>query len=622
MKKNVFAAVAALLLLCGLVLPGAASAEDRVDGEYTYTVTDGAAAITRYIGPGGAVTVPETLGGYPVTAIGSLAFTQTDITSVVIPAGISAIGGAAFEGCDYLTEAVLPEGLTEVPDSLFYYCEKLKRVTIPDSVTRIGESAFDHCKSLTDAALPDSVTDIGDDAFIFCSALTEVTLPEDLQTLGSYAFGFCTGLRRLTLPEGMTALGSCALIGCTGLTALTLPSTLRSIGASAFLGCTGLRRISIPDGVTSIASGLFSGCTALTEITLPDTLREVAGYAFDDTPWLQNYSGDFVLVGTSLYRYQGTDTQVTVPDGVSAICAGAFEGNDRVKGVTIPSGVRSIGHGAFAGCTSLANIVIPDTVTDTSVYAFARTPWLLDRTGLVTAGKVLISYTGGDTAVTVPAGVTAIGDAAFSQRGALESVTIPSAVTYIGEGNFTTFVGGGDGAFGTEPMDLTLLGDTGSFAQCYAQDNGIAFKNLGSLRGVPTTAKLFVDGTLVSLEAYNIDGHNFFKLRDVAAALSGTAGQFNVDWNAQTRQVSLLTKLVYEPVGGELQAGAGTAQDVTASVFPVYADGAKARLTAYLIHDNNFVMLRDLLRLLNVSVTWDAAANTVSIDTAKPYTEG
>lgn len=599
MKMRVLALLAALVLLCGFMLPGgAAAAGTMMDGAFTYTVTGGAAAVTGYIGPGGAVTVPDTLGGYPVAAIGPLAFTQTDITSVVIPSGVAEIGAAAFEGCPYLTDAVLPEGLTEISDSLFYYCENLRSVTIPASVNTIGPSAFSHCEKLAAADLPDGITVIGDDAFSFCASLTDMALPENLLSLGSYAFGYCTALSHLTLPEGLREIDDCA-----------------------FLGCTALRQVILPSGVTRIASGLFSGCTALADITLPDGVRQVECGAFSDTPWLRDYPGEFLVVGTSLYRYLGAQSQVTVPAGVTDICADAFAGNGTVTRVTIPSGVRSIGPGAFSGCTALNDIDLPETVTDVGASAFAQTPWLQNQQGFVTAGKVLIAYTGGGTEIDIPAGITVIGDGVFAQQGALHSVTVPAAVESIGDGNFVAGVGGGDGAYETVPMDLTIKGDTGSFAQLYARTWGVAFQSLGSLRGVPTAATILIDGRQVRLEAYNINGHNFVKLRDAAAVLSGTRGQFSVDWDAETRWVTLSTGRLYSPVGGELLPAAETAQAVSASDFSVAADGGQASLTCYLLHDNNFVMLRDLLRLVNVGVTWDAAENTVSVDTAATYAE-
>ena len=48
-----------------LALPAVSPAED-----YTYTTNAGAITITGYTGPGGAVTIPDTITGLRVTSIG------------------------------------------------------------------------------------------------------------------------------------------------------------------------------------------------------------------------------------------------------------------------------------------------------------------------------------------------------------------------------------------------------------------------------------------------------------------------------------------------------------------------------------------------------------------------
>ena len=50
--------------------------------------------------------------------------------------------------------------------------------------------------------------------------------------------------------------------------------------------------------------------------------------------------------------------------------------------------------------------------------------------------------------------------------------------------------------------------------------------------------KLTVDGKYVDCERYNIDGANYFKLRDLACLLNGTGSQFSVGYDAATATVS------------------------------------------------------------------------------------
>ena len=48
------------------------------------------------------------------------------------------------------------------------------------------------------------------------------------------------------------------------------------------------------------------------------------------------------------------------------------------------------------------------------------------------------------------------------------------------------------------------------------------------------TSKILIDGEEVSLKAYTIKGNNYFKLRDLAAALG-----FNADWDNTTKTVTI-----------------------------------------------------------------------------------
>ena len=81
----------AALLLVALPLSGWA--------QFTYTTNNGAIAITGYTGffSDGQVTIPSTINGYPVTAIGTNAFYFfASVTDVTIPDTVTNIGDGAF----------------------------------------------------------------------------------------------------------------------------------------------------------------------------------------------------------------------------------------------------------------------------------------------------------------------------------------------------------------------------------------------------------------------------------------------------------------------------------------------------------------------------------------------
>lgn len=74
-----------------------------------------------------------------------------------------------------MTSIVIPDGVTSIVDNAFYNCSSLTSVTIGDGVTSISYQAFIGCSSLTSITIPDSVTSISNSAFSGCSSLTDIT---------------------------------------------------------------------------------------------------------------------------------------------------------------------------------------------------------------------------------------------------------------------------------------------------------------------------------------------------------------------------------------------------------------------------------------------------------------
>ena len=102
-------------------------------GDYVYSVLNGAATLNAYRGTGGAVTIPSTIGGFPVTSIDNDAFYgNTSLTSVTIPNSVSSIGNQAFYGCTGLTSVTIPNSITSIGNQAFSGCSGLTRVSLPE----------------------------------------------------------------------------------------------------------------------------------------------------------------------------------------------------------------------------------------------------------------------------------------------------------------------------------------------------------------------------------------------------------------------------------------------------------------------------------------------------------
>ena len=125
---------------------------------------------------------------------------------------------------------------------------------------------------------------------------------------------------------------------------------------------------------------------------------------------------------------------------------------------------------------------------------------------------------------------------------------------------------------------------------------------------------LSVDGVDADCDKYNIDGSNYFKLRDLAQLLSKTDSRFSVSFDEQSNAVTVVSGKEYTPVGGELARGRDQSKTAVVSKQSVLIDGKAADgLSVYNIGGNNYFKLRDLGDALDFTVDYDADSNTAIV---------
>ena len=179
----------------------------------------------------------------------------------------------------------------------------------------------------------------------------------------------------------------------------------------AFNYCQGLTSITIPESITSIRSSAFYLCTGLTRVTIKDI-----------TAWCNAYiDSNPLLYAQHLYLNDTEVTDLTIPDGITAIHDNAFQGCSGLLSVTIPNSVKTIGNHAFEDCAGLTSIEISNSVTEIGDLAFECCTSL--------------------TSVTFGNSVTMIKDFAFEGCTSLTSIEIPNSVTYIGVNAFKNCTG-------------------------------------------------------------------------------------------------------------------------------------------------------------------------------------
>lgn len=261
-----------LLILLLMLCLTASSSFAQTGGDFSYSVSNGEAVITAYTGSASDLILPDTLGGYPVTAIRFCAFRNcTMLRQVIIPEGVVRIGSNAFQNCTSLEQLIIPKSVTRIDTHAFYACSSLKQLILHDNLSNVNILAFYGCSAVR-YCNPDSptayhLTDIGytftdpDNPQLMLKAF------EDADGRRTFTVADCDeSAAHVSFPDRVTAIEQYAFFGCAQLTELLLPDGVTEIGKSAFEGCSALQKITLPSSVSVIADDAFLGCRDLTII--------------------------------------------------------------------------------------------------------------------------------------------------------------------------------------------------------------------------------------------------------------------------------------------------------------------------------------------------------------------
>ncbi len=396
---------------------------------------------------------------------------RPNVTSVIIPEGVTSIEDYAFGDCSSLTSVTIPNSVTSIGEKAFYNTPWYNNQ--PDGVVYAGKVLYKYKGDMpanTSIVIEEGTVSIAPRAFYECSSLTSITIPNSVTSIGFSAFSGCSSLTSVTIGNSVTSIGDDAFSGCTSLESITIPNSVTSIGGGAFSNCSSFTSIAIPCNVTSVDKTIFYGCTSLASVVW-NAKTSIDYNEFSDTDYYYERISPFhsskstlksIIFGDSveyipeyICAYLDSLKYVTIGNSVTSIGKNAFEGcnsftktnytgdvaswcnikfgnfsanpmryshnfyiNDQgIKDLVIPNSVDSIHDCAFYGCSSLTSISIPNSVTSIGDGAFSRCSSL--------------------TSITIPNSVTSIEYDAFYGCSSLTSVTIPNSVTSIGSSAFS-----------------------------------------------------------------------------------------------------------------------------------------------------------------------------------------
>ena len=179
--------------------------------------------------------IPPYIAGYPVTAVGPLAFAPMQLTDASrwTDLNTSPVSFSVFcmRNAPWLTPMMPGPGP--------------RTIQLPDTIQTVGAFAFWDCRQLESIQLPDAVRQLGAGVFAGCTALRRVHLPASLHTLGFTpppvaqimpdvgVFNGCHALQELCLPAGLSYLGAYAFNSCGLIRLRVTENTYRN--ASVFI---------------------------------------------------------------------------------------------------------------------------------------------------------------------------------------------------------------------------------------------------------------------------------------------------------------------------------------------------------------------------------------------------
>ena len=121
----------------------------------------GGITIVHYRGSEKNIVIPETIGGLPVTIIGTKAFMHKDLSTVVIPHTVVTIEPMAF--AENRLESIDISGCVSIGYEAFAD-NQLRTIVLSDHLSSIGPRAFIN-NYLSSITIPGKITNIGKDAF-------------------------------------------------------------------------------------------------------------------------------------------------------------------------------------------------------------------------------------------------------------------------------------------------------------------------------------------------------------------------------------------------------------------------------------------------------------------------
>lgn len=420
----------------------------------------------------GAVVIPDEINyrgdKFTCTGIGENAFWSSSVTSLKLPSTLKYVANSGFSGLgEYdapIDTLVIPEGVTSIGGSACYAAH-IRYIELPKkSLVSLGNSAFYGC-DIEGIIVPASIKKIPSSCFSG-TKLRWVEIQEGIEEIGESAF-WATDLAEITIPNSVRKINDQAF-AATDIASATFGTGLQEVVEGAFYACNNLYKLFIftptpPAGLEDALYDTGRNMSGRVTYAINNSYKSSTGYgtvkvrsdlansfSLDGIRYLPSAS-DATKADAIDASYDRANTVVKVADKVSyngkdyevtSLATALVLGNPfmtaidytsakpmparfaynapNLSKVNLPEGMRYISEYGFGMCDSLRTIKLPSTIETLDIAAF---------------------YLSGLDSISIPASVTMIDNAALGGCRKLSKFVLEDGDAEIMIGFYPTMMG-------------------------------------------------------------------------------------------------------------------------------------------------------------------------------------
>ena len=286
-----------------------------------------------------------------------------------------------------------------------------------------------------------------------------VNIPKSINRIGDKAF-ISSEIEAVNIPNTVTEIGESSFWNCSKITSISIPDSVKKIGNNAFACCDNLKNVSIPNDIESIGNGTFSRC------------RNLQGTIESHILFLGNHLNPY-LIAYKLTSKELEYYDVTINRNCRFIHSDAFS-DSKIKNIKFEpnSCLKTVCDSAFEYCET-PSLVFPNTLCNIEAHAFAQSKIsTIELSNNIEYIPFMAFYNSELRSIKIPENVKTIEMNAFLDCQRLLNVEMSESVSLMYPNQGT------EGTFNGCPGNLCVCAPKNSYAQKFAKDNRISFKEL------------------------------------------------------------------------------------------------------------------------------------------------